>query len=73
MLNDDDEPKGKLPVKVAAFCADHQGDSQDSLLTIASELNELPNDLSAVEKVGAILGNCTWSNVLYHEPGLNGA
>ena len=23
MLNDDDEPKGKLPVKVAAFCADH--------------------------------------------------
>lgn len=73
LLEDEDEPKGKLPVKVAAFCMDHQGDPRESLSAIASRLNALPRELSATDDARKIVGNCVWSNVLYHEPGPTGA
>ena len=73
MMDDDEEPKGKLPVKIAAFCADHQGDPRESLSSIAAKLNALPREPSATSDARQIVGSCVWSNILYHEPDVNGA
>lgn len=73
LVDDDEEPKGSLPSKVAAFCADHQGDPRESLSSLASSLNDLPHDESAAAQARDIVGSCVWSNVLYHEPRPTGA
>lgn len=73
LLDDEDEPKGKLLVKVAAFCADHQGDPRVSLASVASTLNALPHHSSATDDIREIVGRCEWSNTLNHEPDPTGA
>ena len=75
MFEDDDEPKGKLHEKAAAFRAMLEGDPSDSIKEFAEELNALPQGASNETKQLVLerLGNCTWSNVLYHEPGETGA
>ena len=74
-FEDDDEPKGKLHEKAAAFRAMLEGDPSDSIKEFAEELNALPQGASNETKQLVLerLGNCTWSNVLYHEPGETGA
>lgn len=75
LFDDDDEPKGKLHVKAQAFHAMLQGDPAESIRSVALDLNDLPVDDPALARQKTIerLGNCVWSNVLYHAPSEKGA
>jgi hypothetical protein len=75
LFDDDDEPKGKLHVKAAAYKSMLEGDPSDSIKNVAIELNALPVDdqSHARQMILERLGNCVWSNTLYFSPSESGA
>lgn len=78
MFDEADEPRGKLHEKVAFAYRTFRGDSAESFLEVAQDLNSIPDGESSEGFARAViaardrLGYCTWSNILYYDPSANG-